>query len=120
MRADYRSGLTAALQRGNPNLTEADIRARIDATVAYIGHAAALGRLEAWIADDPGDEAATLGNRLIVAYEGAGGWFPAELTERVSELLPEAQFVKLDGGVISRPDLTAVVVRSITGAAASR
>jgi pimeloyl-ACP methyl ester carboxylesterase len=118
MRADYRAGVTAAVQRGNPVMSDAEVRERVDATVAYIDHDAALERLEEWIADEPGDDPRALGDRLVVAYEGAGGWFPAELTERGQDLLPDAQLVKLDGGAISRPDLTAAVVRGITGAKA--
>lgn len=118
MRTDYRSGVTATVQRANPGMTQEEVRSRVDATVAYIDHAAAVGRLEAWIDDDPGGDPAALGNRLVVAYEGAGGWFPADLTARGIDLLPEAQFVKLDGGAISRPDLTAAVVRTVTGAGA--
>jgi pimeloyl-ACP methyl ester carboxylesterase len=115
MRADYRSGLTAAIARGNPDMGPDEIRTRVDATVAYIDHEASCGRLEAWIRDDPGDDPRALGDRLIVAYEGAGGWFPADLTEVGREILPEAQFVRLDGGALSRPDLTAAVVRGVTG-----
>jgi pimeloyl-ACP methyl ester carboxylesterase len=118
MRADYRSGLMATMTRGNPEMTPEQIRARIDATVAYIDHEASLGRLEAWIHDDPGEDARSLGDRLTVAYEGAGAWFPADLAEAGGELLPEAQFVRLEGGAISRPDLTAAVVRRVTGAKA--
>jgi pimeloyl-ACP methyl ester carboxylesterase len=117
MRADYRSGLTASLTRGNPEMTADDVRARVDATVAYVDHEASLGRLEAWIADNPGDAPRALGDRLVVAYEGAGAWFPADLTEIGSRLLPEAQFVKLDGGPLSRPDLAAAVVRGVTSSA---
>lgn len=119
MRADYRSGLTATITRGNQDMSQEEVRARVDATVAYIDHDAAAGRLEAWIRDDPGTDPEALGDRLIVAYEGAGAWFPADLTERGSELLPEAQFVRLEGGVLSRPDLTAAVVRNLTGVASS-
>jgi pimeloyl-ACP methyl ester carboxylesterase len=118
MRADYRSGLTAAMQRGNPEMSQEEVRQRVDATVAYADHEAAVARLEGWIHDDPGGDPAALGDRLVVAYEGAGGWFPAELTERGSEALPEAQFVRLEGGAITRPDLTAAVVRTVTGSAA--
>jgi hypothetical protein len=101
-------------------MTEDDLRERVDATVAYTSHDAALERLEAWIADDPGDDPRVLGDRLTVAYEGAGGWFTAELVERGRELLPDARYVKLDGGAITRPDLSAEVVRSVTGVAAAR
>jgi pimeloyl-ACP methyl ester carboxylesterase len=119
VRADYRSGMMAAIQRGNPDMTPDQLRERLDATVAYCPHEAGLGRLEAWIADDPGEDPYTLGERLIVAYEGAGAWFTEELHQRGQELLPDAQFVKLDGGAVSRPDLTAAVVRRVTGAAAT-
>jgi pimeloyl-ACP methyl ester carboxylesterase len=119
MRADYRSGLTAAVQRGNPQMSQEEVRERIDATVAYIDHEASLGRLEAWIADDPGDDPQKLGDRLIVAFEGAGGWFTADLVERGQQVFPEAQLIKLDGGAVSRPDLTAAVVRRVTGAVAT-
>jgi pimeloyl-ACP methyl ester carboxylesterase len=115
VRADYRSGMLAAIQRGNPDMTAEQARDRLDATVAYCPHEAGLGRLEAWIADNPGDDPYTLGDRLIVAYEGAGAWFTEQLHQRGQELLPDAQFVKLEGGAISRPDLTAAVVRQVTG-----
>jgi pimeloyl-ACP methyl ester carboxylesterase len=116
MRADYRSGMLAAIQRGNPGMTPQEARERVDATVAYIPHEAGLGRLEAWINDEPGDDPYALADRLIVAYEGAGAWFTEELLERGQKLLPGAQFVKLEGGAVSRPDLTAAVVRRVTGA----
>jgi hypothetical protein len=116
MRADYRSGLSAAVQRGNPEMSDDDLRRRVDETAEYSDHDAACGRLEAWIADDPGDDPLNLGDRLTVIYEGAGEWFPAELTERSRDLLPEAQFVRVEGGAISRPDLTAAAVSRLTGA----
>ena len=115
MRADYRSGLTAAVQRGKPEATDDQVRGRVDATVAYIDHEASLGRLEAWINDDPGDDPRALGDRLVIAYEGAGEWFPKDLTELGQDILPDARFVKLDGGALSRPELTAAVIRSVTG-----
>jgi len=118
MRADFRTGLTAAVQRGNPDMTQDEVRERVDATVAYTDHEAALARLEAWVNDNAGGDPQALGDRLVVAYEGAGAWFTAELVDRGRELLPEARFLKLESGAISRPDLTAAVVRDVTGAPA--
>jgi pimeloyl-ACP methyl ester carboxylesterase len=115
MRLDYRTGLIAAIERGNPSMTEDQLRERVDATVAYLSHEASVARLEAWIKDAPGDDPRALGERLVVAYQGAGAWFPAELIERAHELLPEARLVKLEAGPISRPDLTAAVIRDVTG-----
>jgi len=118
MRADYRSGLSAAITRGNPDFDPDQVRARVDATVAYIDHDASLRRLEEWIHDDPGDDPHSLGDRLVIAYEGAGAWFPSDLTEVGMRVLPDARFVKLDGGALTRPELTAAVVREVTGAQA--
>jgi hypothetical protein len=117
MRADYRSGMTAAIQRGNPDMTPGEIRDRVDRTVAYIPHEAGLMRLEEWIADRPEDDALALGRRLVIAYEGMGAWFPAELHEGAQKVLPEARFERLEGGAISRPDLTAAIVRELAVAA---
>ena len=116
MRADYRSGLSAAVQRGNPGIDQDSLRERVDLTAAYIDHDAATTRLEEWIADNPGDDPETLGERLLVVFEGAGAWFPAELTERAQVLLPEARFVRVESGAITRPELTAEVIRGATGA----
>ena len=116
MRADYRSGMFAAIQRGNPDLSDDELRERIDRTVAYVPHEAGLGRLEAWIADAPSEAALALGDRLVIAYEGAGAWFTAGLHESAQQFLPEARFEHLDGGAITRPDLTAGVVRAVTAA----
>jgi pimeloyl-ACP methyl ester carboxylesterase len=119
-RADYRSGLTASLTRGNPEMSADAVRARVDATVAYIDHEASVARLEAWIHDDPGAAPRALGDRLVIAYEGAGAWFPADLTDVGRRLLPEAQIVKLEGGALTRPDLTAAVIRGVTSTSSAR
>src|SRR5215212_5178607 len=116
MRTDYRAGLRAAIEPGNPGMSTDGLRERIDELVAYIGQDAGIGRLNGWIRDDAAADAAKLGDRLTIAYEGAGGWFPAGLHERARETLPDARFEKLDGGAMSRPDLTAAVVRRVTGA----
>ena len=118
MRTDYRSGLIAAIERGNPEWSQEQIRARVDAIVAYVDHDASVGRLDEWIRDDPGEDPAALGDHLIVAYEGAGGWFPADLSDLGSQFLPEARFEKLERGALTRPDLTAAVIRSVTGVSA--
>jgi pimeloyl-ACP methyl ester carboxylesterase len=117
MRADYRSGVMAAVQRGNPDMSADETRDRVDRTVAYTPHDAGLARLEEWIRDAARDDARALGDRLVVAYEGAGGWFPAELHDRAAQILPDARFERLEGGAISRPGLTADVVRSVVAAA---
>jgi pimeloyl-ACP methyl ester carboxylesterase len=117
MRADYRSGMTAAIQRGNPGMSPDQIRERVDATVAYVSHDAGLARLDSWIRDAPADDARAVGDRLVIAFEGAGAWFPAQLLEHARQFLPDARFERLEAGAISRPDLTAAVVRRVTAPA---
>ena len=94
-----------------------EIRERVDRTVAYVSHDAGLGRLDEWIRDDAGDDARALGDRLVIAFEGAGAWFTGDLVARTNEYLPEARLERLEAGAISRPDLTAAVVRQVTAAA---
>jgi hypothetical protein len=117
IRADYRTGLHAAIQRGNPNMNEADTRARIDKTAEYSPPEAGVPRLEEWIRDDASAVAGKLGSRLTVVFEGAGAWFPASLHEVAREWLPEANFIRLEGGAVSRPELTAAAVRELVGVA---
>ena len=87
MRNDFRAGLTAAIQRGNPDLSADDARHRVDAVAAYVTHEAAQARLEEWIADRPGADAEALGERLVITYQGDGSWFTSDLLERGRELL---------------------------------
>jgi pimeloyl-ACP methyl ester carboxylesterase len=114
MRNDYRSGMMAAIQRGNQGMTPDEVRERVDATVAYIPHEPGLKRLDEWIRDEPHEDASALGDRLVIASEGAGAWFTADLIDRAREFLPNARYERLEGGAISRPDLTAAVVRRVT------
>jgi pimeloyl-ACP methyl ester carboxylesterase len=115
MRTDYRAGLSAALQRANPDMTSDDLRDRVALNVEHCGQEAGTGRLESWIADDAADAARSIGGRLFVLAEGSGEWFPSDLHDRARQALPEAEIVRLEGGAISRPDLSAARIREITG-----
>jgi pimeloyl-ACP methyl ester carboxylesterase len=115
MRTDYRAGLSAALQRANPEMTPDDLRERVALTADYCGQEAGTGRLETWIRDDAADAARSLGDRLVVLAEGSGEWFPSDLHDAARRALPEARIVRLEGGAISRPDLSAMRIREITG-----
>lgn len=118
MRADYRTGLRAAVERGNPSLTEDELRRRVDETAAHTSAEAAVRRLEDWIADDATGDSASLGDRLTIAYEGAGAWFPASLHEAARTYLPGANIVRLERGAVSAPELTAALIREVVGAPA--
>lgn len=113
IRADYRTGLHAAIQRGNPSLDEDEMRERVDLTAAHSPAEASVPRLEAWIADDVSKASRELGDRLTIAFEGAGAWFPASLHELARDFLPEARFVRLERGAISAPEIMADVVRDV-------
>lgn len=113
IRADYRTGLHAAIQRGNPSLSDEEMRERVDLTAAHCPPEAGVARLENWIADDPTELARALGDRLTLVFEGASGWFPASLHELAREYLTEARFERLERGAISAPELTGAVIREV-------
>jgi len=114
---DYRAGLRTILETGNPGLDEQTIRERVDGSAAHCSRDAALARLRSWIELDVGNSALALGDRLWILHHPRNPWFPAELAGRIPELLPEARLERVDDGALSRPDLTAEVVRRITRAA---
>lgn len=112
---DYRAAAHQVIASGSPSLSEDEVRERVDRSVEHSPQEASVARLRAWIADDPTEAAAALGDRLwILSYPG-NLWFPAELPERVRGRIPEAHVEAVADGVVSRPDLGAAVVREITG-----
>jgi hypothetical protein len=78
----------------------------------------AVERLRAWVADDATEPARETGDRLwLLASPGAAGpWFPSpeEIEDVVAELLPDSRREVIEEGIVSRPDLTAAIVRRIT------
>ena len=113
---DYRAGLHAIFGTGNPDLDEAGRHARIEQTAAGCEHEAAVGRIRAWIGNDPTGAAQALGGRLWVLATDTNPWFTT--TERTRQLLPEATLREVADGPLSRPDLTAAAVRELTRTAA--
>jgi hypothetical protein len=87
--------------------------------VAYCDHEAALGRLRSFAIDEPLEPAKSLGDRLWILYlsEGMEPLFPPaeKVMPLMRELLPEAHVELLEGGIVSRPDLTPAIVREIVG-----
>jgi pimeloyl-ACP methyl ester carboxylesterase len=116
MEIDYRSALRTMLGTGNPELGEELLQDRVNQTVAHCPHEAAAPRMREWAEDDAGEEARTLGDRLWVLEHGRNPWFPIEVVSRTRELLPEAHVQEVVDGPMSRPDLTAAVVRQVTAA----
>jgi hypothetical protein len=109
---DYRSGVHAFVSSGNPDLDEAAIHERVEVIVAHGSQEAAVGRIRSWIDDDPTDAAQALGSRLVLLQHEANPWFAG--TKRAEGLLPEARYQAIADGPMTRPDLTAAVVRELT------
>jgi pimeloyl-ACP methyl ester carboxylesterase len=111
---DYRSGLRTVVEGGNPQFSPEETQERIDAVMAYSPLEATLGRLREWIAHDSRVPGRALGDRLWMLVFGGNLWFPAELVDAVHRDVPEARVEQIEDGAVSRPDLTAGVVRRIT------
>ena len=75
------------------------------------------GPTRAWVDDDALEPARACGDRLwmLCSETMGGGWFPAgkEAVDLSRRLFPEAHVEEVEDGLMSRPDLTAAVVRRI-------
>jgi pimeloyl-ACP methyl ester carboxylesterase len=115
---DFRGALRSLLTATNTQMSEEELRDRVRVQTEYAGVEPSIGRLRAWLDDDPGEAARAIGDRLWVAYSDdvAGPWLPAgeEFASQVQALVPEARLIHIDDGAVSRPDLMAAVVRQIT------
>jgi pimeloyl-ACP methyl ester carboxylesterase len=114
LRNDYRGALRTLTADLNSQLDEHGVRERVALQSEYVSQEAAVGRLEAWIADDAGAEGRELGDRLWILNWGENPWFTADMVDRMRELLPEAHLERVEDGPLSRPDIVAAVIRSLT------
>jgi len=116
---DHRAAMRSTVGSGNPNLSEDQIRERVEEMVEYSPHEAGAARLRSWIADDLSEDGAAVSDRIWVLYYEGNPWFPATLAESMREVLPKAHFEAVEDGAMTRPDVTAAVVRRITEPAAT-
>jgi pimeloyl-ACP methyl ester carboxylesterase len=117
METDYRGALRTLVASANPQMSEDEARDRVAQIVAYCPQEAAVPRLRSWIDDRVLAEARALADRLwLLVLAAENPWFPPATTARTRELLPEAHIEMIDDGPVSRPDLSAAVVRRITSA----
>lgn len=116
---DYRSALRTIIGGANPQLSEEEARERVDRVVEYCAQDVGAARLRAWIDDDARGAAIVAGDRLwlLSNSQEENPWFTAPALDRTRELLPEAHIEEIEGGAVSRPDLTAAIVRRITARA---
>lgn len=115
---DYRSALRTIVTATNPQMTEDELRERVRIQAEHAPPEAAVPRLRDWTEADSTREAQALGEKLWLLHSPrlGGGWFPtgAELATTIERVLPEAHVQEVADGLVSRPDLTAGVVRRIT------
>jgi len=113
---DYRGALRSMFSSANPGLDEERVRERVQITVERCPQEAAVPRMRGWIDDNAHEQARALGGRLWMLEHGNNLWFSIEIAKRTRALLPEAHIVEVEDGPISRPDITAGIVRKITAA----
>ena len=115
---DYRGALRSLVTAGNPQMSEEEIRERVRLQAEYQPQQTAVARLRAWVDDDALEAARACGDRLwlLCAEATGGGWFPSgrEAAELSRQLFPDAHVEEIEEGIVSRPDLTAGVVRRVT------
>lgn len=116
---DPRSALRTILDAINPELSDKELRERLDRVLEYLEPEAAHARARAWLEDDVGDETGLLGERLWILHGGADPMYEGALGARVAELFPNAHREKVADGPITRPELTAARVRRLSGVAAA-
>lgn len=108
--SNLRVAVRSILEFTNPAVPEDEMRERIDALVAYWSPEAVGERAQWFVRKDAIAVARSIGDRLWIAF-WESVWAPPGVAARVRELLPEARLHPVGGGPISRPDLTAAVVR---------
>jgi pimeloyl-ACP methyl ester carboxylesterase len=111
--SNHRTAMRGLLEFTNPGMTNAELRRRLDAEVAYSSQEATRARAEWFLRRDSTEAARAIGDRLWIAY-WESDWTPSEVSGKIKELLPEAHVHPVAAGPISRPDLTAEVVRMVT------
>ena len=115
---DYRGAVRSLVTAGNPQMSEEEIRERVRLQTEYQPQETAVARLRAWVEDDSLEAARASGEKLwlLCADNTGGGWFPAgrEAAELSRQLFPEAHVEEIEDGIMSRPDLTASIVRRVT------
>ena len=114
LRRDPRGAIRATVGSLNPQLDEEGLRARVGETLAYTSPETTLERIESWLTrPSPLDDLRALGDRVAVVWQQGDSWQTGSIP-RVRELLPEARVIEVEDGPLSRPDLTAAVVREMS------
>ncbi len=118
METDYRGALRTMIATANPTFDEDTVRMRVNSTSENCPQEVAAERMRSWISDVALESARALGDRLWVLEPGGNPWFPIEVARRSRRLIPDAHIPEVEGGPLSRPDITVDVVRALTAAGA--
>jgi pimeloyl-ACP methyl ester carboxylesterase len=114
---DYRGAMRPLMTAVNSQWSEEEVRERMDKQIDYTPQDVMVERIRAWAQDDPGEAGPKLGDRLwlVLSPDTAGPWFPAAETidAELRRLLPEAHRADIEDGIITRPELTADVIRRV-------
>ncbi len=115
MGTDLRSGVRTMMTSGGTAAWDSDevISRRVDESAAYTTPEAAGARLRTWVGDDSTPQALAVGDRLWILAFGGNPWFPVDQAERMRRALPEAHVLEVEAGPVSRPDITAEIVRGL-------
>jgi pimeloyl-ACP methyl ester carboxylesterase len=115
---DYRGALRSLITAANLQMSEDEVRRRVQLQAEYQPQEVATARLRAWVEDEALEPTRACGERLWLLYAESlgGGWFPAgkQAVRLARRLFPEARVMEVEEGLVSRPDLVAGVVRRIT------
>lgn len=116
--SNYRAAIRGLVQATNSQMSEDDLRQRVDLQVDFAPAEVTVERSRAWFADDPDPDARELGERLwvLLSSETAGQWFPSgeEVGRMTNRLFPQARVEWLEPGPISNPELAAEILRQVT------
>jgi pimeloyl-ACP methyl ester carboxylesterase len=114
METDYRGALRTMIATANPTFDEETLRMRVNSTCENCPQDVAAERMRSWIGDNALASARALGDRLWVLEPGGNPWFPIEVARRSRALIPDAHIEEVEGGALSRPDITVDRVRALT------
>jgi pimeloyl-ACP methyl ester carboxylesterase len=116
MRTDQRAAVRTLLSAANTGLSEEELRERVARVGSYVSAESTVARTEAWLRDDASEHSRALGDRLRVLHPETEPIYEGALATRVKELFPEAVIEEVPGGPISRPELIAAWIRTVSGA----
>jgi pimeloyl-ACP methyl ester carboxylesterase len=114
---DYRGAMRPLMTAVNTQWSEDEVRERMDRQIEHTPQDVMVERIRAWSEDDPLAAGQALGDRLwiLLSPDTAGPWFPSPgaLDDDLDRLLPQAHRHQIEDGIITRPELTAEIVRQV-------